>query len=535
MRTSKLKVLRKIYNRDERNPPPRTFASSGARSKNCELPSRPLLARNISDDVTQLLNTNDFFDIAKESGFCIVCGHVKEFFEDRVHILAMTCLAEFVRRQTKRAASFINPLLYVLVTFVQRDNVHIIPRQLLVSVLLHLKGHKILPAVFELLVEDRVFVTLSLLKDHRGISPAELIVALLEGDGDSLKSPYFARNFKTYLESLDVQYGQHQNIKQQEYQEASKLVHLCSENKDLDIGLLGAVVALWKMIAPYNHVPKPTIDITLKSVNIALKSGNYESNELIQLIRLIHKYSSKERERQNFQKLILAPFSAILLNRRSVSFCALFKLIELLLFDYEAIWLIEAHVEQYIFGTDEKRITLRNKKTSLSSPFQPLANELMELLYEKDICAVVDSERAKEEKTIGSTIATPLSILGTSTVLSDALLRNTTVVELKVAIGQVLNLITSDSLGRSNSSLSTFDASNEQILQLMRHFQEQYWILLGALTNFCTLPRDSIHSRWEPISFNQQVTHLSKLAAYYFLIRARLATECATSSHRTQV
>ena len=111
-----------------------------------------------------------------------------------------------------------------------------------------------------------------------------------------------------------------------DYQEASKLVQLCSENKDVNIGLLGAVVALWKMIAPYSLVPKPTIDLTLKSMNVALKSGNYESNELIQLIRLIHKYSSKDRERHNFQKLILVPFASIFFNRRSVSFCALFKL-----------------------------------------------------------------------------------------------------------------------------------------------------------------------------------------------------------------
>ena len=161
----------------------------------------------------------------KKGCYCIVCGHVKEYFEDQVYILAMTCLAEFVRRQTKRAASFINPLLYVLVTLVQRDDVPIIPRQLLVSVLFHLKGHKILPAVFELLVEDRIFVTLSLLKDHRGISPADLIVTLLDGDGDSLKSPNFARNFKAYLESFEMHFGQRQNIKQQE-----KLLSLENEN-----------------------------------------------------------------------------------------------------------------------------------------------------------------------------------------------------------------------------------------------------------------------------------------------------------------
>jgi hypothetical protein len=98
-------------------------------------------------------------------------------------------------------------------------------------------------------------------------------------------------------------------------------------------------------------------------------------------------------------------------------------------------------MESYIFGTERNEINVENMRQLLTTSLLSHLSELVEILGEKDFQFMFAAENQKNDKLTPSTAQTPLSIIGTSTILSDSLLRNSSIVELKVGIGQLLILL----------------------------------------------------------------------------------------------
>ncbi len=119
-------------------------------------------------------------------------------------------------------------------------------------------------------------------------------------------------------------------------------------------------------------------------------------------------------------------------------------------------------------------------------------------------------DKSKEDKQTPSTAQTPLSIIGTGAILSDTLLRNSAIVELKVGIGQLLVLLNGQQIwdARPVPNDTTSDA---YISHTIRLFHENFWVLIGAMSNFCVQPRQIIEKNWEPILISSADTMADRI------------------------
>ena len=221
-------------------------------------------------------------------------------------------------------------------------------------------------------------------------------------------------------------------------------------------------------------------------------------------MKQINRVSYRDLQRSPCPKIISNFLIGVIRNKHKISLNAFFKLLDLILADQGSRLLLEEQVNLYIFGVrkeadrDMNQLMFQNQ-----SMFQTHLGELLEVLSEKDFKFIAPLEKRPE--VTPSTAQTPLSIIGTSNIqLGETFMRSSSIVEIKVAFGQLITLLPSDAHFKkifTTKITNINDHSNsDHLTETSKQFQQQFWLLLGVLSNFCSHPPTKEgFKKWDPV------------------------------------
>lgn len=314
-----------------------------------------------------------------------------------------------------------------------------------------------------------------------------------------------------------------------DFHDLCRLISLILENgTDFQSDILAIVYRILRLSTQSAQTLRIIIETATKTIQSAIRCGNYRGDELHKIIKQINKMTSRDREKSACQRVLASMLVDCLKNRAVMNLAAFFKLLDLLLHDNYSQLMIDEQMETYIFGQRRNEVTSdQNPRLLLTSTLLSHTSELFEILCEKDFQFLFANDKSRDDKLTPSTTQTPLSIIGTSTILSDTLLRNSSIVELKVGIGQLLVLLNGQQIWDSRPVPN--DSTSDHIPYTVRLFHENFWVLIGAMSNFCVQPRHVLEKQWEPVLVSSADTMADRiqliLTSYPTLIESKNSNE----------
>ena len=150
--------------------------------------------------------------------------------------------------------------------------------------------------------------------------------------------------------------------------------------------ILAIVYRILRLSTQSSQTLRIIIETATKTIQSALRCGNYKGEEIHKLIKQINKVTSRDREKSACQRAVATMLLDCLKNRTQIGLAPFFRLLDLLLHDSFSQLMIDEQMETYIFGQSQcaKFTSDNSQRMLLTQSLVVQSADLLEVLCERE-------------------------------------------------------------------------------------------------------------------------------------------------------
>ena len=216
-------------------------------------------------------------------------------------------------------------------------------------------------------------------------------------------------------------------------------------HKSFDSELLNIIYRILRLSSAGMQVLRIVLETASRTVELALQSDQYSAEQINLILRQANRVCTRDRDRLVCASKVAKFFVDVLGSKTKLSVNSFFKLLGLLLNDQGVRLVLDEQVQYQVFGGGDKDCDHDKEKGSLliGPTLTPFISAIMDALCERDFKFLAvgnDNSNSKRHNNadLSSLSALQTPSMSSNVMFSDSVMRSTSVVEIKVGLGQLL-------------------------------------------------------------------------------------------------
>ena len=216
------------------------------------------------------------------------------------------------------------------------------------------------------------------------------------------------------------------------------------QDKSFDSELLNVIYRILRLSSAGMPVLRIVLETASRTVELALQSDQYSAEQINLILRQASRVCTRDRDRLVCASKVAKFFVDVLGSKTKLSVNSFFRLLGLLLNDQGVRLVLDEQVQYQVFVNSDKECDFDKEKGSLliGPTLAPFISAIMDALCERDFkfLAVGNESNNKRHNNadLSSSSAIQTPSMSSNVLFGDSVMRSTSVVEIKVGLGQLL-------------------------------------------------------------------------------------------------